>query len=362
MFDLIVTRLALNPWWFGGIVVLLLLMMLVFFLSFFRNAKQLIWFYMAALFTGVFYAFVLQWFPVFLEALVSYRSDWSLVFLLQNPSVSSVLSLIVFFFLVYALMGIIMILLLELWALLTFRWQRMKTLFERALSESWFVLLLSVFTTALLMVWFTAFGKIDFLIIHRLFAIFSFVFLLQFVVRMIDNAYLHTPKIFMEYVFSLTIVLVFARFIVEGIASLSDTALLVKVLFFQHVFLFFLSILLAGFLASFFVRALFASTYFLEQHHRKTSVLVSWTSRLLLSSRDRHYSHYRIVMGILLSLVMGFVFEMFAYHEWYLTMIPAFFLSYFALFFVLDRQDDMRVRGDLVDKRIESEVRKVFFS
>jgi hypothetical protein len=362
MFDLFLSRVALDPWWFAGSVLLMVLMLILFLLSFFRNIRSLVWFYVVAIFMAGLYVLALQWFPFFLETLVSYRSDWSLVFLFQNPSVAHVLTLLVFYFLVFALMGVLSIVLLELWSLLTFRWKRMKVIFERALSESWFVLLFSLASVLFGFVWFTAFGKIDFDILDRLFAMFSFLFLLQFALRMVDNAYLHTPKILMEYLFSMTFIFVLARFFGEGAGLIENATFSVKVVFFEQLFVFFLSVLLTGLMASFFVRALFASTYFLEQHQRKTSMLVSWTSRFLLSSKDRHYSHYRIVLGILLTIVMAFVFELLMFHEWYLTLVPAFFLSYFALFFVLDRQDDMRVRGDLVDKRIESEVRKVFFS
>ncbi len=362
MFDVFLSRLALDPWWFAGALLLMFLMLMFFCLSFFRNARRLVWFYVVILFIAALYVLSLQWFPLFLEALVSYRSDWSLVFLIQKLSVSHVMTLLVFYFFVYALLGSFVVVLLEIWSLLTFRWKRMKIVFERALSESWFVVIFSFMSTVFGILWFSLFGKIDFEVIERLFAMSSFLFLIQFSIRMIDNAYLHTPKILMEYFFSMTLLFVLFRFFGETLGLLSDATFSVKVLFFDQLFVFFLSVLMTGFMASFFVRALFASTYFLEQHHRKTSVLVSWTSRFLLSSKDRHYSHYRILLGILLALVLGFVFELIVFHEWYLSLVPTFFLAYFILFFILDYQDDMRVRGDLVDKRIESEVRKVFFS
>lgn len=362
MFDLLFERIALDPLWFAGSVILMVLMLILLMISWVRNARQLFWFYMVGLLTAVFYGAVLTWFPLFAQALVSYRSDWSLVFLIQNPSIAHFFTLLVFFFAVFALMGIVMLFVLELWSLLTFRWQRMKVLLERALSESWFVLVMSVLSVISVSLWYVVFSAIDFDILTRMFALYSFLFLLQFVFRMVDTAYLQSPKLLMEYLFSLTLMMVLARFVGEGIGLLSDQSFSVKVLFFDHAFIFFLCVLMTGFMASFFIRALFASTYFLEQHQRKTTLLVAWTSRILLSAKDRHYSHYRILMGVVAAFVLAFFFELLLIQEWYLTLIPAFFMAYFALFFILDRQDDMRVRGDLVDKRIESEVRKVFFS
>ena len=83
-------------------------------------------------------------------------------------------------------------------------------------------------------------------------------------------------------------------------------------------------------------------------------------SQVLLSKSDRHYAHQRTVMGIIVCLFIGAIFLFIALQGLYLVVIPGFFLGYFFLFLLLDRQEDMRLRGDLVNKRIESAVHRVF--
>jgi len=362
MWQLLLMRFTEDPWWVGASGGILAVVLVLFVFSMLRNVRSLFWYYLAAILIGVVYSLYVYWNPVFLEALVAYRSDWSLVYLLNNFSFSSVLSLWVYYLIVYGFLAIIIIVTLGLCALLTFRWRRLKIIIERSLSESWYVLLFSVLTVFFNYLLVLFFDQLSFDMLMSWFEVFAFLFCLQFFLRLLDNAYLHTPKLFLEYAYATGLAFLLFRLLALWYDFGVQNQAFAQDLFFQHLFSFFLVILLLGYLATFFVRALFSSAFFLEHHQDKMSVFYVWTSRLFLIPKDKSYSAQRILLGINISIVMSFVFVLFLLKAWYLVLIPVFFLGFFGLFFLLDRQEDMRVKGDLVNERVESSVREVFFS
>lgn len=324
--------------------------------------RRLLWFYgasavMALVFSGFQYGL-----PRLLELLASYRSDWSLLFLNQNVSFVTLLTQGVFLVLWYALIGLVLFLTLELWSLVSFRWQRLRIIFDRVLRQSWYVVFFGLMT--LIMNVFTGI-LVDGLSQAQLLSVLqlgTLLFSLQFFVRLCDNAYLHTPKLLMEYLYATGLMVLLSHFVTDWLWAFEQEQFFLKSLFLQQMLSFFLVLLLLGILGTFFVRALFASAFFLQHYHRQTTVMRVWTSRILLSQKDRDYRGQRMMMGMGLSLLVGFIFVELILMELYLVFVPLFFLAYFLLFVLLDRQDDMRLRGDIVDKRIESEVSQVFFS
>lgn len=362
MWELLLTRYALDPWWVGGSAAILFVIVVFFVFSLFKNARSLIWFYGASILVAVLYSAYIYWYPFFVEALVAYRSDWSLVFMLNNFSLTSILSQLVYYMILYGIIAITIIVVLGVWSLLTFRWRRLRIILERSFSESWFILFFSILSVAFGYIALPFFEQLSFSTLSSMFELFAFLFVLQFFLRMIDNAYLHTPKLFMEFSYATGLVFLLSHYLLDWYAFTTSEQAFAKTMFLDHLFSFFLVILILGLLVTFFVRAIFSSAFFLEHYQAKTSLLFVWTSRLFLTRRERAYAGTKVLMGIFLSLTVGFILLLMVLKVWLLALIPAFFLGYFVLFYLLDKQDDMRVKGDLVDERIESAVRGVFFS
>lgn len=361
MWQLFLNRLALDQGWFWGLGALLALVLLLVLFSFFRNIRTLAWFSFASLFAAGVYTLGVTYFSPLLDFLVSYRSDWSLLYLTQNPSIVSFLTLLVFYFLVYSVLAIALTVVLDFWCLITFRWQRLRTILQRSVSQSWFVGFFSLVSVLIPFLWQLLAGNLQQEVFVLLFQFFSFLFLLQLLLRLIDSAYLSTPRQLMEFVFFTSLLFYFGDFSFQAIGFLTNEQVFAQSFFLRQFFLFFLLMLLMGFLGHFFVRAWFASAFFLDHAQRQTSLLFHWTSRLFFSSRDGVHAYRMVFGGIALILFLGVFFLFLAYQGFILILIPAFFLCYFLLFVVLDQQEDLRVRGDLVDKRIESAVSKVFF-
>lgn len=361
MWSLFLERLAVDPLWVSGSMGLMLLVVVFLIVSMVRH-RRLAWFYGAAVVMAMVFVALQYLLPEILETLVSYRSDWSLVFLTQNMTALTLVTEWLFLLLWYGLSGLILVLALGFWSLITFRWQRLKIVMERALHQSWFLLFFSVLT--LIMNILTGY-LVDTLSLGHLMAVMQlglFLFFVQFFLRLVDNALLHTPRILMEFLYASGMVLLLGHFVSDWLLAFEMEQFFLKALFLQQVFSFFLIVLILGLLGTFFVRALFASAFFLQHYHRQTTVMRVWTSRVLLSAKDRDYRGQRILIGMAVSFVVGFVFLELILMELYLVFVPMLFLAYFFLFVLLDRQDDMRVRGDIVDKRIESEVSQLFFS
>lgn len=361
MWQLFLNRLALDQGWFWGLGGLLLVVLGLIFFSFFRNIRNLAWFSFASLFAAALYTSSIAFYSPLLDFLVSYRSDWSLLYLTQNPSLVSLLTLLVFYFLVYSILAIALTVLLDFWCLVTFRWQRLRTILQRSISQSWFVGFFSVVSVVTPFLWQLLAGSLQQEIFVVLFQFFSFLFLLQLVLRLVDSAYVSSPRQLMEFVFFSSLLFYVGGFIYDGVLFLTNDQVFAQAFFLRQFFLFFLLMLLMGFLGHFLVKAWFASALFLDHYHRQTSLLFSWTSRFFFSSRDGVYTYRMVFGGIVLTLFLGVLFLFLASQGFLLILIPAFFLSYFLLFVLLDQQEDLRVRGDLVDKRIESAVNRVFF-
>ena len=361
MWQLFLNRLALDQGWFWGLGALLFLIIVFILFSFFRNVRTLAWFSFASLFAAGVYTLGVTYFSPLLDFLVSYRSDWSILYLTEHPSLVSFLTLLVFYFLVYSVLAIALTVILDFWCLITFRWQRLRTILHRSVTQSWFVGVFSLVSVATPFLWQALAGNLQQEVFVFLFQFFSFLFLLQLVLRLIDTAYLSTPRQLMEFVFFTSLLFYVGGFSYEAISFLTNEQVFAQSFFLRQFFLFFLLMLLMGFLGHFFVRAWFASALFLDHAHRQTSLLLNWTSRLFFSSRDSVYAYRMVFGGIVLVLFLGTSFLFLAYQGYILVLIPAFFLCYFLLFVVLDQQEDLRVRGDLVDKRIESAVSRVFF-
>ncbi|MDP2691688.1 MAG: hypothetical protein Q8O95_04780 [bacterium] len=354
MWQILLERFLANPWWGGGSVVLFALVLAVIVYSFFRNVRRLSWYYGAALIVAVIWGAFVMWVPGFLESLVVYRTDWSLVYLVQAGSASALLSQLVFYLLVYGGLAVGVLLGIALWSVVTFRLERLKSLFRRSFSMPWGVILFSLLSLFLSYLWILLFEGMAFDILISLLELMSFLFVIQYFIRLVDTAYLNTPQIFMEFVWVSGLMMLFVSFLFSWSDTLSspDLALLsARNFFFHELFVFFLGVLLLGFLTTFLVRSVFASQFFLEHSFRRIPFLSGFFSRLFSPLHQKAYGDQRVFIGIVVSVFTGFFFLMMVHQQWYLLLVPFFFLGYFVLFCLLDRQEDMRVRGDILEKR-----------
>src|SRR3990170_852927 len=140
MWQIILDRYAVDPWWVGGSAAIFVIVLVLFVFSMTRNLRTLSWYYLAAILSGAVFAFYLHWLPVILELLVSYRADWSLIFLLNNPSLINILTVLIFFIVLYSSLAIMLLSILGLWSLFTFKWQRLRIVMERSFTDTWFVI------------------------------------------------------------------------------------------------------------------------------------------------------------------------------------------------------------------------------
>jgi len=368
MLQLIIERYTADPYWVAAAAIILLMVWLLFTAALIRNFKKLSWYYLAAVLVGLVLAAYIYWYPMLLEALVAYRSDWSLIFLLENISLGNLLTQFVFYTIIYSILAILILVALGIWCLLTFRWKRAKNILEQSLSMSWFVLLfavLSIVGSGLLRLFVP---ELDFLALGYLFEFFAFIFALQFFLRLIDNAYLKTPNLWLEFCFATGLVWLGWHLAWDWLASLlpsrgvflsaisSDDFLsggdfFARELFFDHLFSFFLIILSLGFLGTFFVRALFAADEFVARNRQKMPKAVLWLARFLFNQKESSYAGMRWLLGMLLSLGVALTLIILTLKGLYLVLIPAFFAAYFLLFYLLDQQHDMQAKGQLLEKR-----------
>lgn len=358
MLRIFLDRFAEDPTWLTGALVITLLMLILVCFSFFRNIRRLAWFSMAGMVTAGVYLFSILEFPVALQWLSNYRIDWALLALVHTINVSTVFMQLLIYIALFILLALTIIAALGLWSLLTFRFQRCRIIFRRSISESWMVLVFALTAVIVNLLLVSILGRVNLEQLGDVFQLMSFVFCLQLFLRLIDTAYLHTPKLFMEFSYSTGLMMLLFTFFFDWFKLLSG-AVLDHELFLNQLFSFFLGLLVIGILSHFFVRAFFASTFFLEIAERRSLRLFVWTSRLLLTGREATFAHRKILIGVIFSLLIGIVFLLLVFQGWNLALIPAFFLGYFILFYFLDRQDDARIRGDIVEKRIESAVAKL---
>ena len=112
----------------------------------------------------------------------------------------------------------------------------------------------------------------------------------------------------------------FLRFVLDWVNSAYREEFFVKALFLDQLSSFFIAVLLLGFLGTFFVRAFFASPFFIEHFHAQKSLLKSLIVRLFLPMKERNYRGQRMVLGMFLSLLLGFGFMVLLFEEWYLAL------------------------------------------
>jgi len=327
MWQLFLDRFSAVPGWTVGSGVVMALMLVLLLFSFFRNVRTLAWFSLASLLTAGIFLLTIRSFPLLTDWLVSYRSDWSLLYLSQTIRASTLLIHFIIYFSIYSVLAIVLILSLGIWSLLTFRWQRWRIILQRAFSESWLVFFFAFFSVLIDVIFGALLPIMKFDVLSGVFQLMTFLFCLQLFLRLTDTAYLRTPQLFMEFTFASGLWMLLFRFVADLVSFLgqtSPTADMAKSLFLNHLFSFFLGVLLLGILAHFFVRTIFSRTH----------------------------KQQKIPLGVVSTAVLGAVFLLLVFGEWYLALIPAFFLGYFLQFYLLDRQDDWRVKGDLMSKRM----------
>jgi|CXWL01.1.fsa_nt_gi hypothetical protein len=357
MWQLFIDRFSADHIWFMASNAIMLMMLILIFWSMFRHIRHLAWFSIAGLLTGFVYVLAGEGFPIILE--------WMFDLLSRQTSASPfVLTILISFFeyvVIYAALALVITLTLVLWSLVSFRWQRCRILLHRSMAESWLIVLFAGLHVLSLFLIGSVFG-LEILTpgpLVQLFQMMSFIYCLQLFLRLIDTAHLQNSKVFMEFSFTTGLgmllfkfLLDWGNFLYEVTGDPATTLAYEQTLFLQQLFVFFLGMMLIGYLACFFVKGLFVSKYFLERR-RRLSGLSRWTLWLLLSGREPTYPRQNIVTGVIVSISVGFIFLLIGFQGWSLGLIPAFFLSYFLLFYLLDRQEDARIRGEIVDKRID---------
>lgn len=346
-----------DPWWMTGSLLLFLTAFSFFLYSFFRHIRTLGWFYVAAVLGGAIFMSFFFLLPEVLEYLAAYRADWSLLYLLQTSTVRSLLTEFVLYCLLYSVFGIFLLVGLEAWALLSFSWKRMKVIYLRAVHQSWFILFFSLLTIVLSRLGGSLFTEVSWVSSLNVLFLLFFFFYLQFFLRLLDSARFHVSHLFLEFVYALGFVVLILSFSFDWYAFLVYQEGSVYQLFLSHLFLFFLSVLLLGMFATFVIRSFFISPFFLHHLAKKTTFLSVLMNN---SARELFYTRGYVFLGVLCSVVMGFLFITIYEWELYLFQVLLFFAGFFILFYLLDRQEDMRIRGDLVDQRIQSGTHKSF--
>lgn len=347
---------SLDPWWMVGSMILFITALSFFLFSFFRHLSTLGWFFIAAVLGGFLFVAFFSSLPTSFEYLASYRPDWSLLYLVKTWTLRSLLTELVFYTVLYAVLGILLVVSLELWALFSFSWGRFRVLLRRAIGQSWFVFFFSFLTLSATRLWASVFDASWESLMNVLLLLFFF-FYLQFFLRLLDSARFHVSHLFLEFVYALGFVILLFRFSLDWYFFLVLQEVSIHQLFLGHLFLFFLSILLLGIFATFVIRSFFVSPFFLDHLSRKNSYLLRWTGSF---AKTTLYTSGYIFLGVVFSVAVGLLFMVVHEYELYLFEILLFFAGFFVLFYLLDRQEDMRIRGDLVDQRIQSGTHKSF--
>jgi hypothetical protein len=353
-------KLVLDPWWFAGGFVILLLLFLLFFVSFIRNFRALWWFYGAGVLCAILFLFSSESFLTIVEHVASYRPDWSLTYLVQTFTFESLITEFVFYLGLYGLAGVLLLLVLLMWSFVSFQWNRLKILIHRARDQSWFVLLFALLNISFQHLGFLLRGFNDLSFFASLFQFLLFLFLFQLFIRLVDSAKFHTSALFIEYNYAVGFLFLALRFLLDWNDLLLMGSGSIQELFLNHLFLFFFMLLLLGFFISSGIKAFFVSPFYLEQYFHRSG----WSSTFLKFFQDRKkmYAQAQLFKGIALSSLIGFSFFVLLLSEMYLVLVFGFFFGFFGLFFVLDRQEDQRIRGDLVQKRVHSGHQKSFLS
>src|SRR5690606_6377768 len=348
---------SFDPWWMTGSILLFLTALSFFFYSFFRHARSLGWFYVAAVLGGAIFMGFFFLLPDVLEYLAAYRADWSLLYLLQTWTFRSLLTEFVLYCFLYSAFGIFLLIGLQIWALFSFSWKRVQVIYLRAVQQSWFILFFSLLTMVLSRLEGILFFEVTWMSSLNVLFLLFFFFYLQFFLRLLDSARFHVSQLFLEFVYALGFVVLIFSFSWDWYDFLVYQEESIYQLFLSHLFLFFLSVLLLGMFATFVIRSFFISPFFLPHLAQKKPFLLGIMST---PARELCYTRGYVFLGVLCSVLMGFVFI--AVHEWglYLFEVLLFFAGFFVLFYLLDRQEDMRIKGDLVDQRIQSGTHKSF--
>jgi len=344
-----------DPWWVLGTLILFGVLVGFYAFSFFRQLKNLAWFYAAGLLGALGYFTLSLHLPLFLEWLTSVRSDWSLAYVVQTMSFQSVVSELVLYHLYFGFLGASGVLILVFFALVTFQWKRLKVFFQRSHRESWFIVFFSLLT----------------FFFHRLLAgvlniriemmvsvlqIMGFLFVFQLMMRLLDNARLESPRIFLEFYYAVGLGFLFLRFFFVGTDWFSSLGS-IHTLFFEQLFVFFLVLLMIGFLITFALRAFFLSPFSFAQFRPLFPLL----KRSKPSDKDS-YVNAQLAKGLFISMATGMIFLLFVFQGWILPLLMLFFAGYFLLFYLLDHLEDLKTKGDLVTKRVESSHNKSFLN
>ncbi|MGE3279207.1 MAG: hypothetical protein AB7J40_05515 [Candidatus Altimarinota bacterium] len=286
--------------------------------------------------------------PNVLEWLASYRSDWSLIYLVQTVGLKEILTELVFYHLFYGALAAGVVIVLLIYALITFQWRRFLTIGTRVYRQSGCIVFFSVLTCVFQRVWEILF-EVRMEAMVSMLELFGFLLVFQLLIRLLDSARLESPRLFLEYFYSLGLGFLFLRFFFLLPGWIMRPAQ-IHGIFFEQVFVFFFVLLLIGLLLSFALRAYFISPFF---HARFRSWYGMFVKRDVLTEKER-FVPYQLIQGLLLSSVVGFLFLLSIFQGWILPLVLFFFAGYFLLFYLLDHLEDMKTKGDLVPQRVHS--------
>lgn len=345
-------KILIDPWWFAGAFALWALVFVITSISLFRNFRLLSWFYSAVFLCAAVYFFSFGYYIGFVEFLGSIRSDWSLFYLIRDFSVKSLITEFIFYAGTYGVLGVLIISVLQFWALITFRWNNLKIFFEKAYRQNWFVMFFALFTLIFHRLWFYWLGSGDIGMLQQSFGLFTFLFAFQFMIRLIDNARLDTSKVFLEFTFVSGFIFILLKFSIDWYQYYLSTSGNIHQLFISHLFSFFLVLLLIGIFVLFSIFGFFASPFFMETYFQKRGFIRS-ILRIYPQPKES-YKNYKFLKGVFVSLMVGSFFLLINSLGLILPLIIMFFGGYFILFYFLDKQEDLRIRGNLVEKRIQS--------
>lgn len=337
--------------WFSLHIALLLLMGGLIIYALLNSARELLWFYIASIFFAMLFAYFERSFFELLGALTSWNENYSLLSIVSTISFDHVLRQLLVFIGLFFLESVVLFLLVSLYSAFSGHLKRL-TFFLRSLSQILWQALSFAFLTTLFFLLQKDLGvTLDAVFLKLSILLISFVYLLQLFLRWMDNAALRTSKIFMEFLYVTGILMMLAVFLDRLFFLPVENY---QIIFLEHLTMFFLGCLLMGVIGTFFVRAYFSSSFFLDHFSWYIPLMARLVKKYLPLKRVRKellVTEQHIAKGTLLSFLIVFLFMLLLAFHWTLAVIALLFISYFFLFLFLDRQEDMKIRGEVVESR-----------
>ncbi|MDF2379781.1 MAG: hypothetical protein P1V18_06230 [Candidatus Gracilibacteria bacterium] len=347
----IISVLIEDPLWVIGSLGILLLPLVFFGTSLIQNFREEWWFHGALLVVSTVMYYALSVFPFAHEFLIQYRSDWSWMYLLEHLSVWNVITLGLFVMASFAVLSVTLLMCLAVYSLFTLRLDRLVVLFKRyyEYSASLVVYAVSMVSAFILLQIFS--GGVLFQDVERFFSFGLLIFGLSFFLKSVDSAVFSQPRSLLRFGLVSTAMIVFSWLMHEIIRSDFTQAFPSKTLFVVSLVGFFVGILFGGYYMVAFIHSRFASgpyvDVWLQQQHAFKRALMYF----FVAPEQRTFSAQLMNKAVFINIVVGGSMLHLVSGGNFLLGTCSVFVGYFILFYLLDFQQDMLEKGELVQHR-----------